>query len=293
MPISFNGNNITITGATIELVNGANDESGVAYLIITPDGGVGQLPFVAEGAPGQPTLFPTITLVQLPAGEGLPSPNPVTTLIDAGGPGLPAKYALTFYVNAGATGLTGTPSIALASDLATSPTLGITTEKFIPVFRNSDSKFVMTAQKVGPQFVSGTIASTTFNNVTPRLLSSINVPAQPWDWRPNVFAATTVAGSDGATPTRVDLFARINNEASGDICGYARGLVGANVPGIQTVMIPTYLHNADVTGAYAKVTAGNASTIHLRAEQVNASSSSWSTPASPATTFVVEVQPIP
>jgi hypothetical protein len=71
--VSINGNNITITGFTLEIINGANTESGVAYIIITPDGGVGSLPFMATGLPGSPTLFPTINMVQLPDGTALPS----------------------------------------------------------------------------------------------------------------------------------------------------------------------------------------------------------------------------
>lgn len=292
MGVTISGNSITITNATIELVNGFNAESGVAYIIITPDGGIGALPFMATGAPGQPTLFPSISVVEVAAGDPLPVVNPASTLLDAGGPGLPAKYALTFYQHKGATGLTGSPSIALSSDLATAPVLGAGTEKFVLAYRASDLKWVPTAQKVGDAYVASTIAATAYNNASPRLLTSIAVAAQPFDWRPRVFASTVITGSDGAQPTRVDLVARLNDAASGAQLGFGRGLVGANAVGVQTILLPTYLHGQSVPGAYAKVAAGVAATIHLRAEQVATSSSSWSTPISPDTTFSLEVVPV-
>jgi len=290
--ITINGNTISITDANIEVVNGLNEQTGVAYILITPEGGVGSLPFMAQGLPGSPTLFPSITMVEIDPLVALPDPNPLAVLIDAGGAGVPAKYSLEFYVHKGSTGIAGSPSIALASDLAAAPVLGVDTEKFTILYRSSDSKWVPTAQKVGDAYVPGTIAATAYDSTSPRLLASIAIPALPFDWRPRVFAQTVITGSDGATPTRVDLVARLNDAASGARLGYGKGLIGANAVGVQTVLLPTYLHNEAVPGAYAKVAALAPATIHLRAEQVAASSSSWSTPASPDTTFVVEVQPL-
>ena len=53
MPITVSGNDIEFTG-TVRVVNGFNPDTGVAYLILTPDGGVGSLPFLAQGLPGLP-----------------------------------------------------------------------------------------------------------------------------------------------------------------------------------------------------------------------------------------------
>lgn len=293
MGVTINGNSITITDATIEVVNGANDESGVSYIIITPDGGTGALPFLAQGLPGQPTFFPSIQYLEVPFGTPLPVPNPAVTLLDEGGSGLPAKYALTFYGHAGDVGPPGSPSIANASDLAATPALGAGTDKFVLTYRSADALWVPTAQKVGDSYVSGTIAPTLSGNTSPRLLSSIAIPAHQFDYRLRVFAVTTVAGSDGATPTRVDLVARLNDAAAGNQLGFGKGLIGANAAAIQTVLLPTYLANESVPGGYARIAAGNGCTAHLRAEQVNPSGSNWSTPGSPITTFVAEVVPIP
>lgn len=290
MGVSINGNNITITGATIEVVNGANDESGVSYIIITPEGGVGFLPFLAQGLPGQPTYFDTVTYIQLADGVALPVPNPVKTLIDPGGSGLPARYSLVFYGNAGPTGGTGSPSFALASDLASSPALGALTDKFVLVYRTSDSKFVPMAQKVGDRWIQSTISSTAFNSTTPRLLSTIAIPAQAFDWYPEPFASTVITGS---VDTRVDLVVRLNVVASGDEVGFGKGFTGVNAAGIPTVLIPESPAGSAVPGAYGKVAAGAGANLYLRAEQKAASSNSWSTPASPDTTFWVKVNPIP
>lgn len=283
MGVTVNGDSIIISDATIELVNALNVETGVAYIIITPAGGVGQLPFLAVGDPGQPSLFPDITLEQVPAGDPLPTPNPVSTLVDPGGAGLPAKYSLKFYLNKGDTGLTGSPSISGSSDLAASPALGAETDKFGIIYRSSDSMFVPTAQKVGNIYAPGSvIGATAYDNTNPRLLATITVAAQPFDWWPLVWAQCLVTGS---ADTRVDLVARLDDPASGAQVGYSKGMAGATPP--VNVMIPAPPADQVLPGSYGKVSAGNAATIYLRAEQKASSSNPWSTAASPDTTFCV------
>lgn len=295
MGVSINGNSIVITNATIEIINGANPESGVSYIIITPEGGVGALPFMAQGLPGQPTLF-DITLVQEPAGATLPSPNPVKTLIDPGGAGLPAKYALEFHINQGITGLTGSPSISGSSDFlhdgtAGAPALGSAVDGFQLTYRNSDGKFVLSAVKVGSDYVATSIGATASGNTSPRLLASIAIPAQPWNWRPLAFAQTVVTGTDGATPTRVDLVARVGDASTGNQVGFGKGLIGSNPAGIPTTLIPAALSGETNFGKV--LTTDGGVSVHLRAEQKNSSTSNWATPASPDTTFWVRVQPLP
>jgi hypothetical protein len=290
--ISINGNNITITGFTLEIINGANTESGVAYIIITPDGGVGSLPFMATGLPGSPTLFPTINMVQLPDGTALPSPNPVSTLIDAGGPGLPAKYSLTFYVNAGPAGVTVGNTLTGATDFlhdgtTGAPAQGVGTDKYTLIYRNSDGKYVLTAQKVGDRYSPASIAATAKNTTDPRDLASMTLGPFPWDWTVEPFAATII---DGSVDTRVDLFVRLGDPAGGDTVAYGRGCVGANTAQYQTIAIPS--SPSVLPGAYGKVLSGNSSAITLRADQVAPSSNPWATPASPDTTLWVKVIPL-
>ena len=288
MALTINGNDIEFTGQ-VKVVNGFNSDTGVAYLILTPDGGVGSIPFLAQGLPGLPPVFDSITVEEVDPGDPLPSPNPVVTTISPGGSGAASHLSLKFYLHSGDKGDTGTNVISTATDLATTPALGPSTNGYVLAYRSSDGKWVPTPSGLagGNTYVSPPILATPKNNASPRLISQINVPAQPFDWRPRVFAQCFV---DGALLTRVDLYARLNDPASGDQVGYSRGVSGNLIP--PNIIVPGYPAGSAVPGSYGRVLAGNAATIYLRAEQVNATSESWATPASPETTFCVEVQPI-
>lgn len=286
MALTINGNDIEFTGQ-VKVVNGFNPDTGVAYLILTPDGGVGSLPFLAQGLPGKPPVFDNITVEEVEPGVSLPNPNPVVTEVSPGGSGTASHLNLKFYIHKGATGAMGTNVISTATDLATTPALGSSTDAYTLLYRNSDSKWVPSAQKVGNVYVTGPISATSYNNTSPRLLSSINVPAMPFAWRPRVFASSVITGSSS---TRVDLVARLNDASSGDQVGYAKGIAGPTPP--PSILIPTYPADSSVPGSYGRVEAGAAATIYLRAEQKAGTSGSWSTPASPDTTFCVEVLPL-
>lgn len=288
MALTINGNDIEFTG-TVRVVNGFNPDTGVAYMILTPDGGVGSLPFLAQGLPGVPPVFDSITVEEVNPGDPLPSPNPVVTTISPGGSGTASHLSLKFYIHKGATGATGTNIISTASDLATVPALGAGTNGYTLIYRSSDSKWVPTPNPASSMqtYVSPAILATANNNASPRTLSEISVPAQPFEWRPRVFAQTLVAGGLG---TRVDLVARLNDPTSGDQVGYSKGVQGASPP--VNTLIPAFPAGAAVPGSYARVAAGVSAVIYLVAEQKAASNGAWSTPASPDTTFCVEVQPL-
>lgn len=286
MSFTINGNDIEFTG-TVRVVNGFNPETGVAYLILTPDGGVGSLPFLAQGLPGKPPVFDSITVEEVPPGELLPAPNPVVTTVSAGGSGVESHLALKFYIHRGATGPIGTNVISTASDLATTPALGGSTNGYTLVYRSSDGKWVPTPSPASVQdtYASPAILATPNNNASPRTLSEISVPAMPFAWRPRVFATTQI---NGGVLTRIDLFARLNDPASGDQVGYSKGIQGALPP--PSILVPAYPAGAAVPGSYGRVPAGQAATVYLVAEQKAATNTHWSTPASPDTTFNLEVQ---
>lgn len=286
MSISVNGNDIQFEG-TVKVVNGFNPDTGVAYLILTPNGGTGTIPFLAQGVPGLPPEFDSITVEEVAPGDSLPSPNPVKTLVSAGGSGVASHYNLKFYVHKGATGATGVNTISTSTDLAPTPALGSETNTYTLIYRHSDGLWVPTAQKVGNQYIPSAIASTAHDNTPNRVLASVSVPAQPFDWRPRVFGQTVVTGS---ADTRVDLVARVDNAASGDQVGFAKGVAGASPP--PHTLIPAAPAGSAVPGGYGKVLAGSPTTVYLRAEQKAASAGSWSTPAAPNTTFWVEVGPL-
>lgn len=286
MGISVNGNDIEFDG-TVKVINGFNPDTGVAYLILTPKGGTGAIPFLAQGLPGLPPVFDNITVEEVDPGDPLPSPNPVRTLVSAGGPGVASHWNLKFYIHSGATGSTGTYSISGAADLASTPALGSGTNTYQLIYRNSDNLWVPQAQKVGNQYVPATLSNTAYDATPNRVIGSVSIAAQPFDWRPRVFASTIVTGS---SDTRVDLVARLDDPASGDVVGYSKGIAGAAPP--PMVLIPAAPPGSALPGSYAKVTAGNAATVYLRAEQKAASSNPWSTPGYPGTTYWVEIEPL-
>ena len=284
MSLTIDGNNITFNGV-VTVVNGFSPDSGTAYLVLTPSGGFGTLPFFATGDPGLPPVFDSITIQEVDPGDPLPSPNPEVTVINPGGPGEASHLTLKFYLHKGEAGDAGTFTISSATDLSGTPGSG--NDKNQLLYRYSDGKWVLSAQKVGDQYVPATIAATSYAVTTPRTLTSVTIPAQPFDWRPRVFAQTVVTGS---SDTRVDLVARVGNASTGDQVGFAKGLAGAAPP--PNVLIPAAPAGSSVPGTYGRVSAGSSATVYLVAEQKAPSSNSWSTPASPDTTFWVEVAPL-
>lgn len=285
MGLTVSGNDITFEG-TVTVVNGANSESGTAYLVLSPTGGFGMLPVFASGDPGKPPVFDSFTMEEVDPGDALPTPNPEVTLVSPGGPGEASHYTLKFYIHKGATGATGTFTVSGATDLSGTPGSG--NDKQILVYRHSDGKWVLSAQKVGDQYVPATIGATSFAVTTPRTLASVTIPAQPFDWRPRVFASTVITGS---ADTRVDVIVRVGDAATGAQVGFAKGIAGAAPP--PSVLIPAAPAGSAMPGSYGRVSAGSSATVYLVAEQKAPSSNSWSTPASPDTTFWVEVAPLP
>lgn len=289
MGITIDGNDITFSG-TVKVVNGFNPDTGVAYLILTPDGGYGVLPFFDDGAPGLPPVFDSMSLVEVEPTDELPTPNPVVTVVSEGGPGVASHYTLTFYLHKGATGDIGTNEISTASDLDPSVPLGVSTNGFTLSYNSGTGLWVPVSPKVGDVYVPASIAATSFTNAGSRTLATVNVPAQPWNWRPTAYASTVITGS---SDTRVDLAVRINNATSGDQVGYCKGVAGSAPP--PMTLIPCAPDSSSIPGSYGRVAGGSAATIYLRAEQKASSSNSWSTPSSAdmSTTFWVKVDPTP
>ncbi len=173
MALTIDGNDITFSGQ-VKVVNGFNPDTGVAYLILTPDGGVGSLPFLAQGLPGQPPVFDSITVEEVARGNPLPTPNPVVTVVSPGGSGVASHLSLKFYIHEGAQGPAGVMNISGATDMATDVTLGSGTNGYVLTYRASDGKWVPTPSSAGGNtYVSAPIASTSNNNANPRLLSQI------------------------------------------------------------------------------------------------------------------------
>ena len=100
MAITQNGNTITWTG-NVTLTNATDITTGVATLVLTPAGGVGNLPFFAAGTPGLPPVFDALNVSTLPPGS---SATGSLTTISSGGAGVPSHYTLNLGIPAGVAG---------------------------------------------------------------------------------------------------------------------------------------------------------------------------------------------
>lgn len=255
--------------------------TGVGVLIITPGGGLGSIPTFAQGLPGLP---PEITIIshEVDPDDDLPGTNPAKTVVDPGGAGEASQITYDWYVHSGDKGDEGDMVILTATDLddGGSPTAG-----YLVAVNADEDGVELIAPPVGGQYWPAAITSKSSNNTSPHQLAAVTVPAQPFDWRPRVFAQAIIGGS---SDTRVDLVARVADAASGDQVGYAYGMAGVTppplilVPGVPTGSVSTY----------GKVAAGVSATIYLRAEQKAASSNNWSVSNS-TVTYYVEVAKIP
>lgn len=283
MGISVDGNNITFEG-TVSVVNGFNPDTGVAYLVLSPTGGVGTLPFLSTGDPGLPPVFDSITVEEVDPDDPLPTPNPVVTLVSPGGAGVASHYNLLFYIHSGATGDTGAIVISDATDLSDTP--DSSHDGYIMVYDHDTTTWVLSAQKVGNLYVPASLTSKASNNTTTHTIGSVAVPAQPFDWRPICHGSAIISGTAN---TRVDVLCRVDNATSGDEVAYSFGIAGATPP--PNVLVAAPAPGVSVPGSYGRVSAGNGATIYFRAEQKAATSDSWSLNNSTAR-FGVEVLPL-
>lgn len=264
--VDFNG--------TVRFPAGTNLASGVGIVIFGPDGGFANFGAIAKGDPGvSPTL--TFQTVQVAAGTALPSPNPAVVFTPGSGD-TPPNYALTQYVNAGATGAPGGTEILTATDLEGSAAAGYTIG-----YSATDSKAQWQPKLAGNWYVASPISATASNTNAQKNLASISIPAQPFNWWPEIQAQAQVIG---ASDTRVDLVARINS-TTGTICGYGYGVTGAAPPTVVALPSGLAVSSANI------ISAGSSATIFLNAENQTASANPWNTTSSAS--FQVKVGPVP
>ena len=100
MAITQNGNSFTWTG-TVTVTNATDLTTGVATLVLTPSGGVGQLPVLAQGTPGLPPVLDSVSVTTLPAGS---SASGSWTTNSSGGSGQSSHYTLNLSIPSGPAG---------------------------------------------------------------------------------------------------------------------------------------------------------------------------------------------
>lgn len=266
---------VVLSDATITWAAGTNNVTGQGIMVITANGVAFNFPALATGPAGPSPTF-TITETQVAHGTTLPSPNPAVVFTPASGV-TPPNYALTFYVNAGQDGASAANTLIspAPSDLEGTPSAGM-----IIGYSVADTKAQWQPKPVANWYWASPSA-TSSNNTSAKNIASIAVPAQPFDWWPEVQAQTTVIG---AVDTRVDLVARIAS-TSGEICAYGYGAPGAAPPPFWA------FSNGLAVGSSNIISAGSAATIFLMAENQTASVAAWNTTSS--TTFQVRPSPVP
>lgn len=251
--------------------------TGVATLTLTPDIGVSNLPALVNGTPGLPPTLRNVTVNQV--AYGTTPPASTWTQVSAGGAGAASVYDLVLYVNSGATGATGATTISAASDVS-----GTATNGYTLVYSSATSRWVMRGVQTGDIYSAST-ATAYAGSATQATLATITVPAQAFDWRPDVEGYATAVGAN----TKIDLACYTTSATTGDQVGYGPGATGNARP----ILLQRAFGAAIGAGTYGRIAAGSAATLYLVAKQVNGGvSESWSVSAS-SVNFSVKVNPIP
>lgn len=249
--------------------------SNMFIAVAAPTGGLGNFPALVKGDDGEsPQIDTTINFTPLEWDD--PTPNFASWSELS-----PNVYQLNLGLKTGQPGPDGLMDILEASDIVGTPNAGD-----LLVINPSGNGFVYQSQKIGDRYYPATIRNTPSGNPA-YTLCAITVPPQRFDWRPNVSGQTIITGT--GPDVIVDLFARLNNETGGPICGTALGQAGVNPPTHVLVDGPPY--SPEVSDSYDRVPANTAATLYLRAER-RSGGNTFTTQAS-STRFRVRVEPIP
>lgn len=253
--------------------------TGVATLTLTPDIGVSNLPALVNGTPGLPPKLRNITVNQVTAGQ-TPSASTFSKVSD-GGPGVASEYDLVLYINKGEKGDTGSTTITSASDVT-----GTLSNGYTIAYNSVQSKWLISPTLAGDIYAPTTYSSYSGNS-NQATLATLQIPAQPFDWRPDVDGFALVNPTSGAS-TKVELYALLNSTVSGDTVGIGPGVVGnGSLVSLQRAFGGTI----SSTAAYGRVYAGQACTLYLVAKN-NGGYDNWSI-TNTNVNFTVKVNPIP
>jgi hypothetical protein len=262
MAITIDGNSLVFEG-TVTITNFTDPTTGVCTLTLTPTGGVGNLPVLAQGLPGQPTLFDSISVNTLSAGS---LATASLDLVDPGDAGESAHYTLTLGIPEGATGSNGSSGVlSEVSDLSGTAAVG----DIIRVSSLSPTAFTYAKTPLGNVYNATGISSVSGTGAGSVIAVSMSLPAQGYDWYPLCFAQCVVAGT---AKTVVNLKALLNDATNGDQVGFCSG--NASATSQTLTMIPSF--GALLGTGYAKVSAGDTAEVFLGAIQTANVKDAWS-----------------
>lgn len=273
----------TIDGASYLVIDVAqfripldwDPSSNMFIAVAAPTGGLGAFPALVKGDKGDTAALNNVNFTVLEADDITPDS---ATFVETS----PGNYNLNLALHKGPQGATG-DTVVTPSDFGT-PIVGK-----IPVVNAALDNFELKTQKVGDRYVAASFTNAPSGN--PKFtLGSIAIPAQDFDWRPEVSGQCVFTHTgDNA---RIDLIARLNDQTSGNIVGRGFGAPnqlyynGWGVPVIMSFGPP-----AGSSATYDKVNAGASAIIYLRAERIAGTSTFTTT--SDTTSFCVKVNPIP
>ncbi|BCP41424.1 hypothetical protein MINTMi27_15170 [Mycobacterium intracellulare] len=264
MSMTIDGNSLVFDG-TVTVTNfNASPTTGVCTLMLTPNGGVGSFPALAQGLPGLPPLITLGTVQTLAAGEAATVTWDQTS---EGAAGTNSTYTVSFGIPQGAAGSNGETVIGSATDLSGTAKVGnIVTVSEID---SGTPKFQYTSFPWGNVYNANTFDTINTSGKTQGTLSTLSIPAQSSDYYPLVFADAIV---EGTANTVVNLVATINSATTGQEVGFSRGLAGqANQ---VLTMIPSFGALIGASG-YGKIAANTAAQIYLVAQQTANVSDGW------------------
>lgn len=279
---------VTVGGKDYYQVEGltrieVDPQGNVYYLIKTPDGGVGAVGPLVKGDPGKHTKFQTgpQDLTVLAYNDPAPASYEVIE-VTPGSDTVSQVVKIATALHEGPPGPQGDTVLNPADFTDPLPGKGI-------VVNPANNGFVLQTPKVGDRHFPATIANIASGNAT-ATLAQVSIPAQGFDWRPQVHASCEITGT--GLDVKVDLIARLgttgisNPETAGNVVGRGLGSAGLNS---TPVMIP-----GPESGAAAdvdKVLASNTAVIYLRAERQTGAD--YFTTLGSRTRFWVKVDPIP
>lgn len=246
--------------------------SNMFIAVAAPTGGLGAFPALVKGDTGDTPTLDNVNFTVLEADD--PTADSASWTETA-----PGVYDLDLVLHKGPQGDTG-DTIVTPTDFGT-PVVGK-----IPVVNAALDNFELKTQKVGDRYIPGGISNTPSGNPT-YTLCTVAVPAQDFDWRPEVTGQCDVLYT--GVGTIVDLVARLDNETGGNIVGRGYG----SLPAVHYNRVITLTPGppAGASADYDKVLAGYAATIYFRAER-QSGTATFTTTAS-RTRFCVRVCPIP
>lgn len=252
-------------------------ETGMAMVMLRPQGGIGvSIPAIEKGDPGQHAeIDETINFTALEPGDPTEDSASWTEVVPPS-TSTPGKWKLNLALHKGEKGDNGDATWD-PEDLEEYPEAG-----YIPAVNGDADGFELVPQKVGDEYWPASITNSGTNDAN-TTLCTIAVPSQPFDWRPQVNAQTTV--TEVSSDVSVDLIARLNGESAGNIVGRCFGTGGTER---LTITSAPPAGSAD---GFNKVLAGNSATIYVRVEKQTGSGTY--TTSSSTTVASVRVCPVP